>query len=267
VTKAQTKTRDESALPLEGETVVETRQEIVEHRPSAPMSEAAAVVSMIERAARDPAVDIGKLQQLMEMRDRIEAKASEKAFDLAMTKAQSEMRAVAADSNNPQTKSKYASYFALDKALRPTYTKCGFSLSFNTGDAPESMVRVICRVAHNDGHGRDYHIDMPADGKGAKGGDVMTKTHATGSAISYGMRYLLKMIFNIAVGEDDDGNAASGDPITEQQVEVIQGLIVESGADIPRFCAYLKVERVEDIPAKKFDAAVAMLKKKKEAKS
>jgi hypothetical protein len=49
---------------------------------------------------------------------------------------------------------------------------------------------------------------MPADGKGAKGGDVMTKTHATGAAMSYGMRYLLKMIFNVAIGEDDkDGNA------------------------------------------------------------
>jgi hypothetical protein len=50
---------------------------------------------------------------------------------------------------------------------------------------------------------------MPADGKGAKGGDVMTRTHAAGSAFSYGQRYLLKLIFNIATGEDDDGNAAS----------------------------------------------------------
>ena len=50
---------------------------------------------------------------------------------------------------------------------------------------------------------------MPADGKGAQGRDVMTRTHATGSAVSYGRRYLLLMIFNIAVGgEDDDGNAA-----------------------------------------------------------
>jgi hypothetical protein len=48
---------------------------------------------------------------------------------------------------------------------------------------------------------------MPSDGKGAKGGDVMTKTHATGAASQYGMRYLLKMIFNVAIGEDDnDGN-------------------------------------------------------------
>ena len=45
--------------------------------------------------------------------------------------------------------------------------------------------------------------------KGAKGGDVMTKTHAAGSALTYGQRYLLKMIFNIAIGSDDDGNAAS----------------------------------------------------------
>lgn len=69
------------------------------------------------------------------------------------------------------------------------------------------MVRVLCYVAHAQGHSRTYHIDMPADGKGAKGGDVMTKTHAVGAGASYGMRYLLKMIFNVAVGEDDaDGN-------------------------------------------------------------
>ena len=68
-------------------------------------------------------------------------------------------------------------------------------------------MRVLCYVSHSAGHTRTYQCDMPADGKGAKGNDVMTKTHAAGSAASYGMRYLLKMIFNIAIGEDDtDGN-------------------------------------------------------------
>ena len=38
----------------------------------------------------------------------------------------------------------------------------------------------------------------------------MTKTHATGAATQYGMRYLLKMIFNVAVGENDkDGNGGT----------------------------------------------------------
>lgn len=36
----------------------------------------------------------------------------------------------------------------------------------------------------------------------------MTKTHAMGSGVSYGMRYLLRMIFNLAIDQDDDGNAA-----------------------------------------------------------
>jgi hypothetical protein len=49
---------------------------------------------------------------------------------------------------------------------------------------------------------------MPATAKGPRQRrDV--EDHATGSAVTYGMRYLVKMIFNVATGEnDDDGNAA-----------------------------------------------------------
>jgi ERF superfamily len=143
------------------------------------------------------------------------------AFEGAMSAVQGEMRAVATDSNNPQTRSKYASYYALDRALRPIYTRHGFSLSFDTADgAPDNFLRIVCYVGHRCGHSRTYHIDMPADGRGAKGGEVMTKTHATGSAVTYGQRYLLRMIFNIATGGDDDGNAAarrppSGPPIAD----------------------------------------------------
>src|SRR5262249_1970996 len=137
--------------------------------------------------------------------------ASKKAFAASMRAAQAEMRPVAVDSNNPQTRSKYASYHALDLAVRPIYTKHGFSPSFNTGaGAPEGWVRVICTLFHDEGHAREHSIDMRADGKGAKGGDVMTKTHAVMSATSYGRRGLLGMMFNLAIDKDDDGNAAGG---------------------------------------------------------
>ena len=130
------------------------------------------------------------------------------AFNAAMNRAQTEMGRVARDMENPQTHSKYASYAALDREIRPIYTKEGLALSFNSGETPiPDHVRIICNVSHSSGHTEPYFIDMPNDGKGAKGGDVMTKTHATGSATSYGRRYLLMMIFNISVGEgDNDGN-------------------------------------------------------------
>lgn len=178
----------------------------------APVSESATVLSLISHAASDPNVDMDKMERLMTMRQAMVADEARKEYTVAMSDAQAEMRPVSADAHNPQTRSKYATYAALDNALRPIYTKHGFYLSFGTFKAEaENCIGIECDVSHNAGHTKTVRIEMPADGKGAKGGDVMTKTHAVGSASSYGQRYLLKMIFNVAIGEaDDDGNGAGG---------------------------------------------------------
>ena len=232
-------------------------------------AETTAVISMIERAARDPNVDIDKFERLMRMRDEMESKAAEKQFNIAMKEAQSEMRPVGADAKNDQTKSKYATYAKLDSALRPIYTKHGFSLSFDEEDSPKpDHIRVLCYVSHEAGFTRTYRKDMPADGKGAKGGDVMTKTHATGAASSYGARYLLKGIFNIAVGEEDrDGNAppagqAERAYVSEEQVMQLRELLEAEGQDESRFRSIIKVESLADIYADKFKDAVALIKQK-----
>lgn len=175
----------------------------------------AALLQVIARAAADTQVDIDKMERLLAMQERVMERNAEAAFNEAMRAAQGDMRQVATDANNPQTRSRYATYAAIDAALRPVYTQHGFSISFGTGDAPEGYVRVLAYVSHVGGHTRQYKADMPADGKGAKGGDVMTKTHAFGAGTSYGMRYLLKMIFNVAIGEYDlDGN----DPAPPREV-------------------------------------------------
>lgn len=161
-------------------------------------------VQMIERASRDPSVDIDKMERLMAMHERMIIRQAEADFNDALRDCQKEVGTIAADANNPQTKSRYATYAKLDRALRPIYTKHGISISYSTGDTPKpDCVRVLAFAARG-AYTREYHVDMPADGKGAKGGDVMTKTHATGAAMAYGARYLLKGIFNISVGEDDD---------------------------------------------------------------
>ncbi len=173
------------------------------------------ILNIIDRASRDPSVDIDKMERLIAMQERVQSRQAQVEYDNAMRAAQEGMTRIRADADNPQTRSKYATYGALDRAIRPAYTANGFSLSFGTGAAPADCVRVECCIAHIGGHREMRHIDMPADGKGAKGGDVMTKTHATGAAVTYGKRYLLNMIFNIAIGNDDDGNGANGDSDVE----------------------------------------------------
>jgi len=235
--------------------------------PANPVSESAAIFQIIERAARDPNVDLDKMERLMAMREREMSRQAEQDFNEAMKAAQSEMRSVAADADNSQTKSKYATYAKLDRVLRPIYTKHGFSVSFDEADSPKpDHIRCLAYVAHEAGFTRTYRKDMPADGKGAKGGDVMTKTHATGAAASYGMRYLLKGIFNVAVGEDDtDGNTPpdNSGPITEEQAATIRALIEETETDIAKFCDLMKVDSIPALPASQYERVIKSLEAKK----
>lgn len=189
-----------------------TAQPVVTTMPQAPVaaSQPTTMLDIIDRASRDPSVDIDKLERLIGLKREIDAGEARREYDSAMSRAQEEMRPIRANLENPQTRSEYADYAALDRAIRPIYSRHGFSLSFGTGDTKlENHVRVVCTVAAH-GHREHPFLDMPADGKGARGNDVMTKTHATGAAITYGKRYLLGMIFNLAVTRDDDGNGAGG---------------------------------------------------------
>jgi len=183
--------------------------ERVEQQPTA--------MSILQSAVSSGA-GIDTIERLVALQERMQAKEAERQWDDAMNRCQNQMRIIGVNATNPQTRSKYATYDKLDRVLRPIYSAETFSLSFGTADCPlADHVRVTCRVSRS-GHSRDYQIDMPADGKGAKGGDVMTKTHATGAAASYGMRYLLKMIFNVAVGEDDDDGNSAGPKASEPEL-------------------------------------------------
>ena len=220
-----------------------------------------ALISMIERAARDPSIDIDKMERLMKMHEQMLSRKAEHEFNDAMALAQAEMGRIATNAKNSQTKSEYATYAAIDKVIRPIYTKHKFSLSFDTEEgAAADHVRVVCFVS-NGAYTRKYKADMPSDGKGAKGGDVMTKTHAMGAAMQYGQRYLVKGIFNLAIGTDDDGNAATGNPIAPEQAEIIKLLIVQAGADIQRFMTAYNIESVDDLPSGKFEEAKGRLER------
>jgi len=228
-------------------------------------TDTAAILGMIERLTFDATIPMERIQQSYAFLREVQADQAKKEFAAAFAAAQKEMEPVAKDANNPQTRSRYASLAALDRAIRPIYTKHGFSMSFDAADSPlPDHVRVLCFLSHTGGHERTYHIDMACDGKGAKGGDVMTKTHAMGSAFSYGKRYLAGNVWNIASAEkDDDGNAASrGDdgPISEEQLAELIALADEVGADKAKFCKFAKVDSLADIYKSKFEKAKAALR-------
>jgi hypothetical protein len=200
----------------------------------------------ILRLAIEKGAPIETIERVVALLEKERSRQAEIEFNEALNRVQSKIKRVAPDLDNTQTRSKYASYAAIDRVIRPIYSDEGFSLSFTEEDCPKpEHVRIVCFVSKG-AYTRQYRKDMPADGKGAKGGDVMTKTHAAAAADSYAKRYLVKDIFNIAIGQDDDdGNLSrpgSGEPFIEAE-------------EIEKNCG--EISRAKDVAELKFLYGVA----------
>ncbi len=230
-------------------------KEIATAEGSAPQSE---TLATIERLVTNPDVSIAVLEKLFEVREKEENNYARKAFNSAMSLVQKDTQAIAVNADNPHTRSRYATLAAFDKMLRPIYTKHGLDVFFITGDAIEGHVNLVCIVSHRDGGERRASLAIPVVTVGPQGKAVMTPTHATVSAVSYGKRTLLGMVFNIAVDKDDDGNAAGSKPLTGEELdELLEICDVKGLSDTQRlkFCEIHKVKAFSEIHSSKFEQA------------
>lgn len=158
----------------------------------------------------DKGGDLAKLDQLLELQMKWDREQARKAYDNAMAECQAAMPRVYKDKYNEQTKSWYATLESVAKAAQPIYTAHGFSLSFNTSESKyANHILIKCKCSHKDGHSEHFEYDQPLDDAGIAGNKNKTPTHARGSAVSYGRRYLTMMVFNLATSDDDDGNKAT----------------------------------------------------------
>lgn len=224
---------------------------------------AAGIVAVIERAAMNPDVDIEKMERLLAMQERIMDRNAEAAFAAAMTSVQSKLPTVFRASDNTQTGSKYAKHEAMAKAIKPIYTAEGFSITFSEGDSPkERHIRIVGILRHSAGHKEMHHVDLPLDNAGIKGTVNKTETHATGSTFSYGRRYLTLLMFDVATGDDNDGNGPA-DTITEEQIANLEALISETASDRAAFLRFMGVTRLDEIGAKHYTRAIKALEQKR----
>ncbi len=219
-------------------------------------TESSALISMIERAARDPNVDIDKMERLFLMHERVEQRSAKTAYLSAFARLQSGLPAAIRAGTGHNSK-KYARYEDIVEALRPVLAAHGFSLSHRVNTAGE-RITVTGILGHEGGHSEETQFSAPPDTSGNK-----TQIHAIASTISYGKRYVTLTLTGIATeGEDDDAKkATAGATITEEQAEEIKAALDETGGLLPRFCAYWKLEKLTDLPTAKFTEAMNSIKR------
>lgn len=178
--------------------------------PRRPNTGGAALLAVISRAASDPNVDIEKMERLMAMHERMEAKRAEAEFAAALAEMQDELPSIG-ERGNAAGRYTYALWEDINTAIKPVLKQHGFALSFRTDFADGIAVTGV--LSHRAGHKIETTIKLPADPSGNK-----NAVQAVASSVSYGKRYTAGALLNLTShGEDDDAYRASqpdpsGDP-------------------------------------------------------
>ncbi len=158
--------------------------------------------SMIERLATNPAVDVDKLQRLLDMQERILNRNAESAFNAAFADMSAEIPTVMEKGRTD--KATYAQLEDIVEAVRPILRKHGFAVSHKTEWPDKGTVKVIGILTHREGHSRTSEFLSSADASGSK-----NAIQGLGSAVAYGRRYTTKDLLNIVTRHEDDDGASS----------------------------------------------------------
>ena len=182
-----------------------------------------------------------------------------KTLYAAMARAFPEIEGASKDKTNPAFKSKYADLGSVMEAIKPALVKQGLFFSQTTHEQPGGVC-IETVLHHESGEQMSFgKLFVPASKQDAQG---------YGSALTYARRYSLMTAFGVAP-EDDDGNAAvaskgktNGNKIDDAQWAALVQMLEATNSDAQRFCAYLKVPSLKELPAFRFDDAMAALQAK-----
>lgn len=206
-------------------------------------------------AAVAQGASIETLERLIGLSERWEANNARKAFDAAISEAKAEIPPIMKNARGHNDK-KYANFAAIAGVVDPILSKHGLSYRFRT--AQTDKISVTCVLSHRAGHSEETTLAGPADASGSK-----NAIQAIGSTLTYLQRYSLVQALGLAVADDDDGRAAGGGAIGAEQIETLRAAIIDTDSDLPAFLKFLRVERLDDLPAKEFGRAMNALDAKK----
>lgn len=176
-------------------------------------AESANLVLMFERLAKDPSVDVEKLQRLIDMQKDILRHQAEAQFWDAFARMQGDLPTITEDGQikvGEVIRSRYSTNEAIQEAIRPILQRHGFSLSFRNTTNDKGRVCVTGILAHTAGHKERDTFESDPDS-----GGQMNSIQRIGSTRSYGQRYttiaLLNIVSRARQDRDDDGQK-SGRP-------------------------------------------------------
>jgi hypothetical protein len=223
------------------------------HQP-APLEGPGAVLAAIVELAKDPAVDVSKLDALLKMQERMTDREAEVLFNKALMRLppihvtkRGTVTLESKDGKNKGQSYKFAKWDDMAPILEPLLFQEGFRLMFNTqqrtGDGGGLIITGT--LLHEAGHSKSASMPLPLDT-----GFGRNNLQSGGSTLSYGKRYTTEMLLNIVRDDEDDDGKSGGKPqtLSDEQVDELLNKLREANRKDPRVTVKWFLENHTDAP-------------------
>ena len=201
------------------------------------------------------------LEKMLALQERWEKNEARKSFDKAIALAKAKIPTIVKNREVSfgagKTSYRHEDLAEIAKAIVPVLSEFGLSYRFRT-NVTDKLIVVTCILSHEGGHSEENSLPGPADTSGSK-----NAIQSIGSTVTYLQRYTLKAALGLAASNDDDGVSASngnGELISPKQLDEIFELLDGNDDRIARFCDLQKLDALADMPASRYEAAVAAIK-------
>jgi hypothetical protein len=178
------------------------------------------------------------LLTLLSSYQQLKAREAEAAFNAALAKLQPKLPVI--DENGAilgpdgEPVATYATWEDTVDAIRPILARFGFSLSFRPGQSARGNPTVTGVLRHRGGHKEEGELELPPDLTGGK-----NAVQAVGSALSYGQRYVARMLLSLTSrGGDDDAGSSNRSHEAEDAIAEI-----DSAPDVTALSAWKRRSR------------------------
>lgn len=244
------------------------------------------VIEQLIQLARDPRVDVTKIDRLLDANERVMRMQAKAAFDQAFAAMQVKIPIIAEDGQitirdkqdpgRVKRTMPYARQVDIVRAVRPVLSEFGFAIRFRHR-MDNGLMTVTGILSHAGGHAEEDEFQTTRDDSGEK-----NLIQSWASARSYGERYVTRALLNIvSESEDDDGQAAgmgeprtppqaraaastrpanpqSGEKVTGAQLKRLFVIVQNSGRDVDDVKEWIyrkcRIESTKDMLRRDYDA-------------
>lgn len=203
------------------------------------------------------------LDKMMDLYERIEAHSASKAFSLAITQFQSQVKPIVKrkEARSGSAVTLYAPLGDIAESIKHDLRECGLAYRFKIAHRDDGLIEVTCIVSHAQGHKEETTMVSGADDSGGS----MNSIQRMGSTVTYLQRYTLIGALGLATADEDMDGRVMQDYITADQKKDLEARAKAVNVNMEKYLAYLKIETLDQLRAADYAKAEQAMKDQEKA--